>query len=109
MIQCHKSGLQMKDTVKETSVSERSVHRLVAKFKASPSIRALRLSKSTGRPTKICENSLRFLKRCVDAIPTVIVRKLKEENPQLLGDVTVRTVSRELAQTTSKQESGGSS
>ena len=37
VIQCHRIGLQTKDIVKETGVSERSVRRLVAKFKGSPS------------------------------------------------------------------------
>jgi len=93
VIQCHKLGLQTKDIVKETGVSERSVRRLVAKFKASSSACVPTPAKSTGRPTKINETSLRVLKRCVDVTPTLTARKLKEENPQLLGDVTVRTVS----------------
>ncbi|MPC29163.1 hypothetical protein E2C01_022383 [Portunus trituberculatus] len=90
VIQCHKLGLQTKDIVKETGVSEQSVRRLVAKFKASPSGQAPTPGKSNGRPTKINEISLRVLKRCVDVTPTLTARKLKEENPQLLGDVTVQ-------------------
>lgn len=93
VIQCHQLGLQTKDIVNETGVSERSVRRLVATFKASPSASVPTPSKSTGRPTKISETSLRLVKRLVDITPTLTARKLKEQNPLLLGKVTVRTVS----------------
>lgn len=93
VIQCHKLGLQTKEIVKETNVNARSVRRLVAKFKASSSAEAPAPGKSTGRPTKINETTLRLLKRSVDVTPTLTARKLKEENPLLLSEVTVRSVS----------------
>ncbi|MPC94533.1 Transposable element Tc1 transposase [Portunus trituberculatus] len=93
VIQCHKLGLQTKDIVKETGVSELSVRHLVARFQASPNACVPTPAMSTGRPTKISETSLRVLNQCVDVTPTLTARKLKEENPQLLGNVTVRTVS----------------
>ena len=56
VIQCHRLGLQTKDIVTETGVSEQNVSRLVAKFKAS-------LSAQTRTPGKCCqtnENQLHF-------------------------------------------------
>ena len=93
VIHCHELGLQTKEIVNQTGVSERSVRRLVAKFKASAGACVPTPAKSTGRPTKISETSLRLLKRSVDVTPTLTARKLKEENPLILGDVAVRTVS----------------
>ena len=61
VIQCHRLGLQTKDIVTETGVSERSVRRLVAKFKASPSAQTRTPGKCVSRPTKINDTSLRVL------------------------------------------------
>ena len=49
VIQCHRLGLQTKDMVTETGVSEQNVRHLVAKFKAS-------LSAQTRTPGKCVSN-----------------------------------------------------
>ena len=77
LIQCYKLGIQTKDIIKKTAVSEESVRCLVDKFKASPSVCVPTYSKSTGRPTNIDETSLGVLKRCRDVPPTLtILRKV---------------------------------
>ena len=96
VIQCHDLGLQTKDIVKETGVNERSVRHLVAKYKTSPG-NGLPLPRKPSGPTHtITQHSLRVLKRAVDANPTITAHKLKEENPSILGSLTVSSVSHNL-------------
>ena len=80
----------------QTGVSLRSVQRWSAKFKASPDGNVTLHEKIPGRPRKTSARILNIIKRQVEVCPTITSRQLKEQNPELLGNVCTRTVRRRL-------------
>ena len=50
--------------------------------------------KSSGRPRKTSTRASAVIKRIMESTPRINARKVKEENPNIFGDVSVRTVSR---------------
>lgn len=90
------SGLKTKEIAAQVGVSERSVRRWVAKFHQGGRGDIPSQVKRSGRPKKTSNRSMTILKRQLEVNPRMTSRKLKESNPQLLGDVSVRTVNRRI-------------
>ena len=80
----------------QTRVSLRSVQRWSKKFKDSPDGNVTLQEKIPGRPRKTSARTLNIIKRQVEVYPTITSRQLKEQNPELLGNVCTRTVRRRL-------------
>ena len=62
VIECHKIGLQTKEISIQTGVRPRTIHNLVAKFKAGGSVTLPEHRKAMGHDFKLPERSLKFLK-----------------------------------------------
>ncbi|XP_068227875.1 uncharacterized protein [Palaemon carinicauda] len=97
VIECHKIGLPTRDIAQQTGVHPRTIQNLVQKFKESGSADVPHHKKASGRPRKLSDCTLKIVKRQVDAVPSTSAKKIKFENPRLLGDVSVRTVQRRLS------------
>lgn len=90
----YKAGYSVTEIVKETGVSQRSARRWVKKCRESSQLITPTQSKRPGLAPKLSTRTLKALKRQLNTRPTLTARQLKEENPALLGNVSVRTVSR---------------
>ena len=96
MTSLHKAGKSTNYIANETGVSVPSVQRWIKKFKDSPGRDVQLHQNSPGRPRKLNERALRIVKREVEAKPSITARQLKERNPGILCDVSVRTIQRYL-------------
>ena len=96
VIECFKVGLETREISEQTGVNIRTVQRLIRKHKASGSGEVPTHGKGGIPPRKVSPRSLPLLKRIVDANPTITAKQLKEQNPLLLGEASVRTVQRRL-------------
>ena len=92
----HKAGKSTRYIANETGVSDRSITRWIKKFKASPGGDVELQKKAPGRPRKLDVRALRIIKRAVEAEPSITARQLKERNPGILGEVSVRPIKRVL-------------
>ncbi|KAK3890836.1 hypothetical protein Pcinc_005241 [Petrolisthes cinctipes] len=91
VIECHKIGLNSRQISEQTGVKERSVRRLMNKFKASGESQLPFHKHGGGWIPKICKRTL-VIRRQLDEKPTLTARQLKEQNPILLKDVSVRII-----------------
>lgn len=89
----HKAGFGPKAIVKQTGVSQRSVERWVRLARAAPPQTKLTQKKPPGRPRKVSRNTLSVINRQIKGQPRLSARQIKESNPQLLENVSERTVS----------------
>ena len=96
IVQLHKSGFSSLDISKETGASCRTVQRLVKKFVDGGSHELPVHTHGGGRVPKVSPRTLPVLKRQVECNPTLTARQIKEQNPILLGEASVRTVQRRL-------------
>ena len=80
----------------QTGVSSRSLQRWTKQFKDSPDGNVTLEEKIPGRPRKTSARTLNIIKRQVEVCPNITSRQLKEQNPELLGNVCTRTVRRRL-------------
>ncbi|XP_064082559.1 uncharacterized protein LOC135198676 isoform X3 [Macrobrachium nipponense] len=92
-----RAGKSNKEIACLTSLSLRSVQRWTKKFRDGGAVDPPLQGKSTGRPRKITTGTLKVLRKQVDADPCLRAPQLKEKNPVLLGNVSVRTVQRRLS------------
>ena len=87
-----KSGHSNEYICNETGISARTVRRWVRKFKLSTDGDV----QLPGRPRKLDQRALRIMRRQVEAEPSITARQLKQRNPGILGQVSVRTIQRHL-------------
>ena len=80
----------------QTGVSTRSVQRGTNRFKDSADGNVTLQEKIPGRPRKTSARTLNINKKQVEVCPTIRARQIKEQNPQVLGNVCTRTVRRRL-------------
>ncbi|XP_068229488.1 uncharacterized protein [Palaemon carinicauda] len=92
VIECHKVGLKTKEISEQTGILPRTIRRLFAKFKSGGSQDVPTHSKPPGARYKLSNHSVTLLKRQAQANPTLKARKLRENNIEVLGKVTVRTI-----------------
>ena len=93
IVALHKAGLQTKEIVKQTGVCERSVRKYVARFRQGGGKEIPTQEQRSGRPRKVSDRAINILKRQLETNPRLTARKVKETNPEIFGDVAVRTVS----------------
>ena len=98
VIECHKLGMSSTEIEQQTGVKCRTVQNLVAKFKASGSTTLPTHGHRGGTKAKVSPKSLLVLKRDLDLTPCLSARKIKENNPLLFGECSVRTVQRRVHQ-----------
>ena len=96
VIQYHKDGLKPKEIAEKTGVKQRTVYNLVRKFEAEGGDAVPSHGHGGGRPRKITKRGLGVLKRQLRGTPTLTARKLKEHNPLLLGETSIRTIQESL-------------
>ena len=90
------SGLETKEIVEQIGVSERSVRRWCAKFYRQGGVATPTHEKRHGRPVKTSPRVLNIVKRDLESNPRLSARKVKELNPEVLNNVSVRTVGRRI-------------
>ena len=91
--ECHNLGLKAHEIAQRCDLSKSTVKRVVAKFKAGDD-EVPTHSHSIGRPKKYSPRTIRMLKKEVEIRPWLTAKRLKEENPELLGDSCDRTIQR---------------
>ena len=94
VIQCHRDGLTTKEIEASVGVKQRTVQNLIKKYKASGSKDLPLHSHGGGHSPKVSPRTLSLLKRRVETNPALSAKQLKVENPNLLGETSVRTVQR---------------
>ena len=94
--ECYKNGLKPSEIASSTGVKLRTVYNLVRKLEASGGREVPHHSHGGGRGRKVNSRTFGVLKRQLDANPTLTARKLKEDNPALLGDTSIRTIQESL-------------
>lgn len=98
IIGLHKGGFQTKDIVSTIGVCERSVRNWVKRFKDGGGVEMPEAKPHPGPPKKTSPRTLTVIKRQLEGEPKITARELKENNPRLLGDVSIRTVNRRVSE-----------
>jgi len=84
-----KSNTEISNTI---GISLRSVQRWTTKFHDCGDTDPPLQKKQPGRPQKTSKRTLNVLRRQVDSQPRITAPELKERNPVLLADVSVKTI-----------------
>lgn len=93
VVELHTVGKRNREIAEITGVNEKTVSRLLQKWRQAGSGDNVPEHKhGGGRPLKIPTKTLRLLKRQLDLNPSITAKELKEKNPKLLRDVAVRTI-----------------
>ena len=90
----YKAKYSVKEICEATGVSKRSVQRWTRRCGETKDGGVPTQLKKPGRSYKISDKALNIIRRELKTCPTLSAREIKEKNPQLLGIVSVRTVSR---------------
>ena len=90
----HKAGIGAKAIQKQTRVPQRTVERWLQRCRAAEDDKVPAHLSKPGRPRKVSKRTLTVLKHDLSVRPVRTARELKENNPGLLGSVSLRTVSR---------------
>ncbi len=96
VIECYKLGLSTKEISHQTGVKPVTVRRLIVKFKSSGEREIPHHLHGGGWRPKISGRTLAHIKRQLDQNPHLTARQLKEQNPMLLQDVSVRTIQKNI-------------
>ncbi|XP_064107946.1 uncharacterized protein LOC135216504 [Macrobrachium nipponense] len=97
VVKLHKVGNRNREIVKITAVNEKTVSRLLQKWRRAGSGDNVPEHKhGRGRSLKIPTKTLRLLRRQLDLNPSITAKELKEKNPKLLRNVSVRTIQRNI-------------
>jgi len=89
-------GLSYSQIGERLSLSKCTVARWVKRFKECCHGNTPVTKKSSGRPRKTSPATERLMKRCVQDQPSISARELRAQNPQVLGEVSVRTIQERL-------------
>lgn len=89
-------GKSNKQIATITGVTLRSVQRWTKNCREAGDADPPLQQKRPGGPRKTSQRSLKVLKRQVDLEPRISAKELKEKNPRLLHNVSVRTIQRRL-------------
>ncbi|KAG7156172.1 Transposable element Tc3 transposase-like 3, partial [Homarus americanus] len=86
-------GYKCKDITTRVGIGVRQVQKWIKKFRDGGGEDIPTPKPRSGRPRKIQNRTSKVIKRQLDKNPTLTARKLKENNPALLQDVSVRCIS----------------
>ena len=89
-----KSNIATKEISELVGVGERSVQRIVKKFKEGGEDTMPEHATKSGRPRLLSCRDERVLRKLVEKNPRASAKNLKDENPQILASVSTRTVQR---------------
>ena len=92
VITLYKAKHKVSEIVTLTGMCKRSVQRFIKKFKDSDETLTPVPKPKTGRPKLISRRTGKVLNRQVSRNPRSTARELKETNPHLLGNVSVRSI-----------------
>ncbi|XP_068224119.1 uncharacterized protein [Palaemon carinicauda] len=93
VIALHKVGKNNREISKQTGVTEATVSRLLIKWRADGVGDKVPVHKHAGgKALKISPKTLKLLKRQLDVTPSITAKELKNNNPKLLGDVSIRKI-----------------
>ena len=95
-IALRESGLQTKQVAEQIGVSHRSVRRWFSKFHENGGRDLPTHAKRLGRALKTSPRAMNIVKRELESNPRMTARKLKESNPEVFGNVSIRTVNRHI-------------
>ena len=90
----HKAGFGAKAIQKQTGVPLRTVERWLQRCRSAKDDEVPAHLSRPGRPRKVHKRTLTVLKHDLSVKPIRTARELKENNPALLSNVSLRTVSR---------------
>ncbi|MPC49588.1 hypothetical protein E2C01_043396 [Portunus trituberculatus] len=93
IVSLHKAERPMREIDRIVGVTRRCVQKWIRKFHMEGSDNT-RTEKEPGRGRKTSSRTVNVVKRLVDGYPQITARELKEQNPQLLGQMSMRTVQR---------------
>ena len=96
IVSLHKAERPVREIARIVGVMRRCVQKWRRKFRMGGEVVTPQQKKRPGRVRKTSSRTLNVVKRQVDACPQITARELREQNPQLLGQVSVRTVQRRL-------------
>ena len=94
IIGLHEAGHQTGEISRLVGASKATVKRWVARYKKENSGETPRPLPRSGRPRKTSPRAINVVKRAIESNVRITARKLKETNPLVFTDVSVRTVSR---------------
>ncbi|XP_076037556.1 uncharacterized protein LOC143023003 [Oratosquilla oratoria] len=90
----HKVGKNNREIAKATSVTECTVSRACG---WGEGVDTVPLHKHAGgKALKICPKALRLVKYQLDLNPSITAKELKEKNPKLLSDVSIKTIQKNI-------------
>jgi len=92
----HKAGHFTRDIAEQTGVTFRQVQRYVKRMTEAGDDKLPMKKKPPGKTHKTSLRTLRLVHRELECNPRVSARKIKEDNPRLLSNVSVRTLSRRI-------------
>ena len=93
IITLYKEGYKCKDIATRVGIGVRQVQKWTKKFRDGGGDAIPTPKPRSGRPRKITNRTSKVIRRQLDKNPTLTARKLKESNPSLLQDVSVRCIS----------------
>lgn len=96
VVQCYKRGLDSRQTSVETGVPERTVRRLIGKFKANGESEIPRHRYGGGRPPKISEKTLTVIREELERNPDTTATQIKERYASVLQGVSLRSIQRHI-------------
>lgn len=94
IIALKEGGKKTKEISEQVGVAKSTVRKWCARFRSDPDKQLPVTKPRSGRPRKTSNRASNVLKRTLETRPRVTARAVKEENPQVFGGVSVRTVSR---------------
>lgn len=92
IIALYKAGINNKEISRQTAINLRSVQRVICRFKEDGERLEPKPKPKSGRPRKFTERTLNSIKRQDNIQPSITAREIKDRNPRLLGNVSLRTV-----------------
>ena len=96
VVALYRGGKTMKEITAITGVGQRTVYRWVKRYKDGGETSNPVHKPRSGRGRKVSQRTLSIIKREVERDPHLTAKALREKNPTVLGDVSVRTVQRSL-------------
>ena len=92
VIGLHSGGSSNREIADQTGINIRTIQRLVKRFKEEGGTDIPAPKPKPGRPRKVSKKTLRVIKRQLVSQPSLTAKEIKEKNPRLLADVSLRTV-----------------
>ena len=92
------AGHKTKEISHLVGVARSTVRKWCARFRADNSCDTPKQKPRSGRPRKTSERVMTILKRSLESNPRVTARILKQDNPEVLGEVSARTIARRVSE-----------